>query len=93
MWYDGRKEVGKRITRSRLANGKSIEQDRTYTLVVSDFMATGGSGFAMLAGVPREDIDIVDLDALIRYLSVIPAPVEAPVEARFHRTDQPGTRR
>ena len=95
VWYDGRKEAGKRVIRSRLANGKSIEKDGTYTLVVSDFMATGGSGFAMLTAVPREDIDILDLDALIRYLGVLPAPVEAPTEARFHRTDQPapGSRR
>lgn len=93
VWYDARKESGKRIVRTRLANGKSIEKDRTYTLVVSDFMATGGSGFAMLNAVPREDIDVVDLDALIRYLSVLPSPVEAPAEARFHRMDQSGTRR
>lgn len=93
VWYDARKESGKRIVRTRLANGKSIEKDRTYTLVVSDFMATGGSGFAMLNAVPREDIDVVDLDALIRYLSVLASPVEAPAEPRFHRIDQPGTRR
>jgi len=93
VWYDARKESGKRIVRTRMANGKSIEKDRTYTLVVSDFMATGGSGFAMLNAVPREDIDVVDLDALIRYLSVLPSPVEAPAEARFHRMDQSGTRR
>jgi 5'-nucleotidase len=91
VWYDSRKEAGKRIIRTRLANGKSVEKDATYTLVVSDFMATGGSGFAMLAAAPREDIDIVDLDALIRYVGVLPAPVEAPTEPRFHRTDQPGS--
>jgi hypothetical protein len=56
-------------------------------------MATGGSGFGMLSASPREDIDVVDLDALIRYLGVLPAPVEAPSEARFHRTDQPGSPR
>jgi 5'-nucleotidase len=93
VWYDARKESGKRIVRTRLTNGKSIEKDRTYSLVVSDFMATGGSGFGMLNAVPREDIDVVDLDALIRYLTVLPSPVEAPAEPRFHRIDQPGTRR
>ncbi|HEV2671963.1 MAG TPA: 5'-nucleotidase C-terminal domain-containing protein, partial [Gemmatimonadales bacterium] len=93
VWYDGRKEPGKRITRTRFPNGKSIEKDGTYTLIVSDFMATGGSGFGMLSASPREDIDVVDLDALIRYLGVLPAPVEAPGEARFHRTDQPGSSR
>ena len=93
VWYDARKESGKRIVRTRLVNGKSIEKDRTYTLVVSDFMTTGGSGFAMLTAAPREDIDVVDLDALIRYLSVLPSPVEAPAEPRFHRIDQTGSRR
>jgi 5'-nucleotidase len=93
VWYDAHKEPGKRIVRTRLLNGKSIEKDRTYSLVVSDFMTTGGSGFGMLAGVPREDIDVVDLDALIRYLSVLPQPVEAPADVRFHRADQSGSRR
>jgi 2',3'-cyclic-nucleotide 2'-phosphodiesterase (5'-nucleotidase family) len=93
VWYDARKEPGKRIIRTRLLNGKSIEKDQSYTLVVSDFMVTGGSGFSMLAAVPREDIDVVDLDALIRYLSVLPAPVEAPADIRFHRADQAGSHR
>ncbi|HWC75209.1 MAG TPA: 5'-nucleotidase C-terminal domain-containing protein [Gemmatimonadales bacterium] len=93
VWFDARKEPGKRITRTRLPNDKSVEKDGSYTLIVSDFMATGGSGFGMLTAAPREDIDVLDLDALIRYLGVLPAPVEAPTETRFHRTDQPGSPR
>jgi 2',3'-cyclic-nucleotide 2'-phosphodiesterase (5'-nucleotidase family) len=88
VWFDGGTEPGKRVSRVRLDNGKTIERDRTYTVVVSDFMATGGSGFSMFAGAPREDLDIIDLDAFIRYLGVLRAPVEAPAEARFHRTDR-----
>ena len=88
VWYDPRKPVEKRINRTRLPNGKAIDKNRTYTLVVSDFMATGGSGFGMLAGSPKEDIDVVDLDALVRYLGVLRAPVEAPTDVRFHRTDR-----
>jgi len=88
VWYDPRKAAGERVNRTRLENGKGIDKGRTYTLVVSDFMANGGSGFAMLAGSPVEDLDLVDLDALIRYLSVLRAPVEAPADVRFHRTDR-----
>ena len=88
VWYDARKPAGKRINRIRLPNGKAIDKNRTYTLVVSDFMATGGSGFGMLIGAPREDIDVGDLDAMIRYLGVLRAPVDAPVDVRFHRTDR-----
>jgi len=87
VWFDGRQAPGKRINRIRLDTGKGLDKDRTYTLVVSDFMATGGSGFRMLVGSPKEDLDVVDIDALTRYLGVLRSPVEAPDNARFHRTD------
>ena len=88
VWYDAGKAPGKRITRTRLESGKSIDDGARYTLVVSDFMATGGSGFGMLAAAPREDLDVVDVDALSRYIGTLPAPVDAPADARFHRTDR-----
>ncbi|HXO85434.1 MAG TPA: 5'-nucleotidase C-terminal domain-containing protein, partial [Gemmatimonadales bacterium] len=84
VWYDARKPAGKRIDRVRFDNRQNLEKDRTYTLVVSDFMATGGSGFRMLGSVPREDLDVIDVDALIRYLAVLRPPVEAPATPRFH---------
>ncbi len=87
VWFDGHQAPGKRVSRIRFENGKGLDKDRTYTLVVSDFMATGGSGFRMLVGSPKEDLDVVDIDALTRYLGVLRAPVEAPDSARFHRTD------
>jgi len=88
VWYEGRKAAGKRVNRVRFANGQSIDKNRTYTLVVSDFMSTGGSGYSMLEGSPKEDLDVVDVDAFIRYLAVLRTPVEAPAELRFHRTDR-----
>ncbi|OLC06274.1 MAG: hypothetical protein AUH41_13125 [Gemmatimonadetes bacterium 13_1_40CM_66_11] len=88
VWYDASKPPGQRVARTRLANGKDIDKSATYTLVVSDFMATGGSGFKMLVGSPKEDLDVLDIDALTRYLGVLRSPVEAPNDARFHRTDR-----
>ena len=88
VWYDAGKAPDQRITRTRLANGQSVDKGGTYTLVVSDFMATGGSGFKMLLGAPREDLDVLDIDALTRYLGVLRSPVEAPNDERFHRTDR-----
>ena len=87
VWFDGRQPPGKRISQVRVG-GKDIDKNRTYTLVVSDFMATGGSGFRMLVGSPKEDLDAVDIDAVTRYLGVLRAPVEAPDDVRFHRTDR-----
>ena len=83
VWYDARKDPGRRISRIRV-NGQDLDGGRTYTLVVNDFMSTGGSGFRMLIGAPREDLDVVDVDALTRYLGVLRTPVEAPNDARFH---------
>jgi len=86
VWFNAQKQPGSRIERTRFPNGKAIEKDRTYTLVVSDFMANGGSGFRMLVGSPREDLDVVDIDAVTRYLAVLRSPVEAPTDVRFHGT-------
>ncbi|MDP3909886.1 MAG: 5'-nucleotidase C-terminal domain-containing protein [Gemmatimonadales bacterium] len=85
VWYDPRRPAGRRITRTRLDNGRGVENSRIYAIAVSDFMATGGSGFAMLRGLPAQDLDILDIEALIRYLGVLRAPVEAPADGRFHR--------
>src|SRR2546423_897598 len=52
VWYDAGKPAGRRIKRLRLANGKDLDDGRTYTLAVSDFLAAGGSGYTMLQGRP-----------------------------------------
>src|SRR5439155_1401509 len=44
LWYDPRKRVGHRVTKVRLANGHGLDDGRSYTVAVSDFLATGGSG-------------------------------------------------
>lgn len=85
LWYDPAKRAGDRITASRLVTGRDIDDNRVYTLAVPDFLATGGSGYTMLAGLPADDVGILDLDALIRYLGVLRQPVEAPGDARIHR--------
>jgi len=85
VWYDPEHGAGKRVTRTRLTDGKEIDGGRTYTLVVPDFLAAGGSGYAMLVGAPGQDLNLVDMDLLISYLGVLRTPVEAPGDVRFHR--------
>lgn len=85
LWYDPRRPAGRRITRARLDGGGGIERDRTYALVVNDFIAAGGSGYAMLASERAEDLGLLDLDALIRYLRTLRQPVDGPAGARIHR--------
>jgi len=85
VWYDPGRPSGHRIRRVRLVNGRDLQDARFYTLAVPDFVADGGDGFAMLPSQPRVDTGLVDLDAVIAYLSVLRKPVEAPADERFHR--------
>jgi 2',3'-cyclic-nucleotide 2'-phosphodiesterase (5'-nucleotidase family) len=87
VWYDPERRAGRRITRTRLTNGRRIERGRTYTLAINNFMATGGSGFAMLVDAPQEDMGDY-LDALLRYLRVVPQPVDPPMHPRLHREER-----
>jgi len=85
VWYDPGKPPGRRVQRLRLANGKDVDDGRTYTLAVGDFLAAGGSGYAMLQGAPSGEVGVTDLDALIQYLAVLRQPVSAPDDRRFYR--------
>ena len=85
VWYDPGKRAGRRVTKLTLADGRGVDDGRTYTVAVSDFLAAGGSGFTMLRGLPADDAGLVDLDALIRYLSEVRSPVEPPADERIHR--------
>jgi len=85
VWYDLGKPAGRRIKRLRLANGKDVDDGRTYTVAVSDFLGAGGSGYTMLVGAPSSEVGVTDLDALIQYLAVLRQPIAAPDDPRFYR--------
>jgi 2',3'-cyclic-nucleotide 2'-phosphodiesterase (5'-nucleotidase family) len=85
VWYDPRQPAGRRINKLRLADGKGVDGDRSYTLAVSDFVAAGGSGYSMLRGLPFGDVGVTDLDALIQYIAVLRPPIAPPDDARLHR--------
>lgn len=72
---------GRRVTAATLADGRPLLDTARYTLAVPDFMAAGGSGYAMLR-VPAENTGIVDLDALVEYLRRLPQPVRPADEVR-----------
>src|SRR5437899_5047269 len=84
VWYDAGKPAGRRIKKLQLANGKDVDDGRTYTLAVSDFLAAGGSGYVMLTGKPSGEVGVTDLDALIQYLAVLRQPISAPDDRRFY---------
>jgi 2',3'-cyclic-nucleotide 2'-phosphodiesterase (5'-nucleotidase family) len=82
--YDSTAAAGSRIVSVRLADGSSIQPDKRYTLVLNDFLATGGDGLGLSAAAVRTEVlPIVDLDALVSYLRALPQPVQAPTDRRL----------
>jgi 5'-nucleotidase len=82
--YDPRRPPGQRLIALRLADGRAIADDAHYTLVMNNFMATGGDGLALGAEALRsEPLPIIDLDAFVDYLKQLPQPVRAPADRRI----------
>jgi 2',3'-cyclic-nucleotide 2'-phosphodiesterase (5'-nucleotidase family) len=79
---------GQRVTAVTLAGGRSLVDSAQYTLAVPDFMAAGGSGYAMLR-VPAENTGVVDLDALVAFLRGLPQPVRPPDDVRVDTGSAP----
>jgi len=82
--YDSTRAAGSRITSLTLADGRPFDDAATYSVVINDFMLTGGSGLGF-PGQPisADPINISDLDALIAYLKALPQPVTVVQEHRL----------
>jgi 5'-nucleotidase len=67
-----------------MADGTPLSDARMYSVVVNDFIATGGEGYnAGGRATASKSLNIVDLDALIDYLKSLPSPITAPAEVRI----------
>jgi hypothetical protein len=76
--------AGSRITALTLADGHPFDDSATYSVVINDFMLTGGSGLGFPGHpIASEPINVTDLDALIAYLKSLPQPVTVKPEARI----------
>ncbi len=82
--YDPSKPKGSRIVSLTMADGTPLSGTRTYNVIVNDFLATGGEGYnAGGRATASRPLNIVDLDALIDYLRMLPVPIAAPTEVRI----------
>jgi hypothetical protein len=80
--YDARRPAGRRIREVRLTDGRSIERRVRYSLVVGEPLAAGAGGYPLLRR-PSELVGLRELEALVRYLGVLPQPVEPPEAPRI----------
>jgi 2',3'-cyclic-nucleotide 2'-phosphodiesterase (5'-nucleotidase family) len=68
-----------------LINGKPLDENATYTIANSDYVANGGSDCAMLKNIPKQDRGYLLRDAIIEYVSIFAQqgkPIEAKIENR-----------
>lgn len=70
--YDPNAPAGQRIRRVLMADGRPLADRRSYRVVMSDFIASGGDGVGLSGGSAPEELGIVDLDALIAHLRRVP---------------------
>jgi 5'-nucleotidase len=91
LTFDPARPAGSRLTSVTMADGQPFDDAATYTIVINDFMLTGGSGLGF-PGQPMssQSADTTDLDALIVYLKAAPQPVQPPRDARIRPTDASG---
>ena len=87
--YNPSKPNGSRIVSVTMADGSPLSNDRSYNVVVNDFLATGGEGYnAGGRATTSRPLNIVDLDALIDYLQSLPEPITAPTDVRISPVGQ-----
>ena len=70
--YDPSRPAGDRIV-SVTVGGAPLDPARTYTVTMSDFMATGGDGLALAAPRAPVETGIADIDAFITYVRALPS--------------------
>jgi 2',3'-cyclic-nucleotide 2'-phosphodiesterase (5'-nucleotidase family) len=70
--YDSSAAPGSRLRRATMADGRPLNNRRTYRVVMSDFMASGGDGVGLTGGSAPEELGVIDLDALIAHLRRAP---------------------
>ena len=81
--YDSTRAVGSRII-SATIGGTAIRDADSYTIIMADFLATGGDGLNMSASARKtEYLPMTDLDAVVEYLRTLPQPVRPPLDARI----------
>ncbi|MDN4074330.1 bifunctional metallophosphatase/5'-nucleotidase [Fictibacillus terranigra] len=66
--YDDSKPAGEKVVEITLPDGTPLDPSKTYTATVNSFMASGGDGYTTLKDGQNKVVDIVDLDALVKYI-------------------------
>jgi 5''-nucleotidase, C-terminal domain. len=84
--YNPELPKGRRIVSLSLPAGRTLSDAAIYNVIINDFMATGGDNWGPPSDARVRPLNIVDLDALVAYMTKLPSPVKPPEEARIFIT-------
>ena len=88
--FDPARPPGSRIVSVRLDNGRTLDDNATYTVTLSDFMASGGDRFGFDGRESKtEALNTTDLDALIAHTRASTQPIQPPAEIRLRAIPRP----
>ncbi|HUF12723.1 MAG TPA: 5'-nucleotidase C-terminal domain-containing protein [Longimicrobiales bacterium] len=87
VWFDSSNgEDASGIVSLELPGGAPLRDDDVYTVTMNDFMAyRGGAESIAERALDVEETPIVDLDALVGYLELLPEPIVIPTEDRIRQ--------
>ncbi len=94
MRFDPARAPGERVIEATLEDsgelvirdGRVVHPDSTYSVVVNNFMASGGDTYAVLKEAREaENTGLIDSEVLADYLQRLPQPVHASLAGRLQR--------
>ncbi len=86
--YDPTRPAGDQVVEIRKLDGTRINPRRMYVLAVTDFLAGGGGGYAMLRQYRQTRTGKTDLEAMIAWLHRQRQPIRAPAGTRWRMVSQ-----
>ncbi len=81
--WDSTRPPGQRVTQVMMPGKKKLKDGDTCRVAVNDFLATGGSGYAMFVGKPQQQESMGDIEVIELYLRRLAQPVRAPTTTAF----------
>ncbi len=79
--YDPAAPSGARLRKVTLGDGSAIDDRRRYRVIMTDFMASGGDGAQLARDAVVEELNRIDLDALVDHLRALPEGRLTPTDA------------
>lgn len=79
--YDPAAQVGSRLRRVTMSDGRPLDDRRMYRVVMTNFLAAGGDGAALSQDATIEELDLIDLEVLVAYLRALPGGRLEPTDA------------